>query len=148
MAEQQGDVLLYQSNDNGEISAEAGVVRMAGGLETAAYLSLFGGNEQDDGRQDNPLQWWGNRDETEQEKQYRSETQYLLRSIPSIPANLRRVEDAAKRDLDWFLTVGAATSVDVSASMPGLNKVRLVIALNIEGDPTELEFVENWKADR
>jgi len=144
MVDQQGDVLLYQSNDNGEINSVAGVIEMSGGLETAAYLSMFGGNEQDDGRQDNPLQWWGNLDETESARQIRSETQYLLRSIPSIPANLRRIEDAAKRDLAWFESAGVASSIDVSASMPGLNKVRLVVTLN--GDQ-ELEFVENWKAD-
>lgn len=147
MAEQQGDILLYQSNDNGEINAAAGLIEMSGGLETAAYLSLFGGNEQDDGRQDNPRQWWGNLDEAQTENQYRSETQYLLRSIPSIPANLRRLEEAAKRDLAWFVSARAATSVSVSASMPGLNQVRIVVHLNIEGDPAQLEFVENWKAD-
>lgn len=142
-----GDVLLYQTNDNGDIIVEGGVVALSGGLETAAYLSLFGGNEQDDGRADNPLQYWGNLNETEAEKQYRSETQYLLRSIPAIPANLRRLEDAAERDLAWLISVKAATSVSVSASMPGRNQVRLAVTINAEGDPTNLEYVENWKAD-
>lgn len=146
-AEQQGDVLLYQTNDNGDINVVGGLVALSGGLETAAYLSLFGGNEQDDGRADNPLQYWGNLNETEAEKQYRSETQYLLRSIPAIPANLRRIEDAAERDLAWMVSARAATSVSVSASMPGRNKVRLAVTINAEGDPANLEYIENWKAD-
>ena len=48
---QQGDVLLFQTVDDGEINIENGVVEMSGGLETAAYLSLYGGNEDDDGRE-------------------------------------------------------------------------------------------------
>ena len=143
---QQGDVLLYQTNDDGDINVDGGIVAMSGGLETAAYLSLFGGNEQDDGRKDNPLQWWGNLGE-EPERQYRSETQYLLRSVPAIPANLRRIEEAAVRDLGWFVSSGAATSVSAAANMPGLNKVRLVVTIEANGQPAVIEFIENWKAD-
>lgn len=137
------DVLLYQSNDNGEINAEGGVIQMSSGLETSAYLSLFGGQEQDDGREGNPLNWWGNLSETP-DRQYRSETQYLLRSIAAIPANLRRIEDAARNDLGWMLSTGAASELTVGASMPALNTVR--IAINVDGDTT-LEFVENWRAE-
>jgi len=143
---QQGDVLLYQANDGGDITVEAGLVAMSGGLETAAYLSLFGGNEQDDGRKSNVLQWWGNVGEAP-ERQYRSETQYLLRSIPSIPANLRRLEEAATRDLSWFISTKVATSLDVQASMPGLNKVRLIVSIETDGAAAVVEFIENWKAD-
>lgn len=143
---QQGDVLLYQTNDDGDINVDGGIVAMSGGLETAAYLSLFGGNEQDDGRKDNPLQWWGNLGE-DPERQYRSETQYLLRSVPAIPANLRRIEEAAVRDLGWFVSSGAATSVSAAASMPGLNKVRLAVTIEANGQPAVIEFIENWKAD-
>lgn len=141
--EQQGDVLLFQGNDNGDIIVEDGLVRMSGGLETAVYLSLFGGQEQDDGRESNPLNWWGNLGEVP-ERQYRSETQYLLRSLVAIPANLRRLEDAARRDLAWMLSTGAALEIVIGASMPELNRVRLTI--NINGDIT-LEFVENWRAE-
>ena len=66
MAEQQGDVSLFQTNDDGNIEVEGGIVTMGGGLETSAYLSLFGGNEDDDNRTDNPANWWGNIDETDQ----------------------------------------------------------------------------------
>lgn len=147
MAEQQGDVLLYQTNDDGEITVEGGVVAMAGGLETAAYLSLFGGNEQDSGRADDPLTWWGNIDEGRPERRYRSETQHLLRAIPAIPANLRRIEQAAERDLAWLVSVNAATAVSATASMPGRNRVRLVVRIEADGVPSIIEYFENWKAD-
>lgn len=140
---QQGDVLLYQTDNDGDIIVEGGLVLMASGLETSAYLSLFGGQEQDDGRDENSQNWWGNIGE-EPDKQYRSETQYLLRSLPAVPANLRALEDAAGRDLAWMVSTGAATSVVVEASMPALNRVTIVVAIN--GDTT-LEFVENWRAE-
>jgi phage gp46-like protein len=147
MTEQQGDVLLFQTNDGGDVSVSGGLVKMSGGLETAAYLSLFGGNEDDNGQAGNPETWWGNVNEPEPRRQYRSETQYLLRSLAAVPANLRRLEQAAVRDLSWMVAAGVATEVLAAASMPGLNQVRIVATINAGGSPSTIEFFENWKAD-
>ena len=146
MAEQQGDVLLCQTNDDGEINVVDGVVEMSGGLETAAYLSLFGGNEDDDGRADSPATWWANLDEVDPVRQYRSETQNLLQALPATTGNLRRIEDAAARDLAWFTQANVASSVTVVASIPGLNKIKLTINIEAVGEESSFEFVENWKA--
>lgn len=143
MAEQQGDILLFQTNDGGEMDVATGIVEMSGGLQTAAYLSLFGGNEDDAGGSDLSATWWANLDEARPERKYRSETQNVLQALPSSPGNLKRVEDAAGRDLSWMVGQKVAASVTVSASMPGLNKIKLTI--NIDGDLT-VEFLENWKA--
>lgn len=141
---QQGDILLRQTVDGGEIEVENGTVLMSGGLETAVFLSLFGGNEQDDGRPDNPATWWGNLlDADRPERQYRSQTQHLIRSIPAVPANLRRVEDAARGDLAWMVTTGAASAVAAVATMPGLNKV--LLSVTIDGET--VEYSANWDAD-
>jgi phage gp46-like protein len=146
MAEQQGDVLLCQTNDDGEINVVDGVVEMSGGLETAAYLSLFGGNEDDDGRDNSPVTWWANLDEVDPSRQYRSETQNLLQALPATTGNLRRIEDAATRDLAWFTQNNVASSVSVVASIPGLNKIKLTINIEAVGEESSFEFVENWKA--
>lgn len=146
MAEQQGDVLLCQTNDDGEINVVDGVVEMSGGLETAAYLSLFGGNEEDDGRADNSATWWANLDEVDPVSQYRSETQHLLQALPATTGNLRRIEDAAARDLAWFTQANVASSATVVASIPGLNKIKLTINIEAVGEESSFEFVENWKA--
>lgn len=146
MAEQQGDVSLFQTNDEGNITVEGGIVTMGGGLETSAYLSLFGGDEDDDGRVDNPANWWGNIDETDPSKEYHSETQNLLQGLPATTGNLRRIEDAANRDLAWFITNKVASSVTVVASMPGINKIKLTIDIEALGEESSFEFVENWKA--
>lgn len=146
MAEQQGDVSLFQTNDDGNITVEGGIVTMSGGLETSAYLSLFGGNEDDDGRADNPDNWWGNIDEVDPAREYHSETQNLLQALPATSGNLRRIEDAANRDLAWFITSKVASTVNVSASIPGINKIKLTIDIEAQGEESSFEFVENWKA--
>lgn len=145
---QQGDVKLFQTNDDGDISVVNGAVEMSGGLETAAYLSLFGGNEDDDGRPDNPANWWGNLDEVDPVRQYRSETQNLLQGIPATSANLRRIEDAVVRDLTWFLDERVASSVAVEASIPAVNRVQITVNIEANGEESSFEFTENWKATK
>lgn len=139
---QEGDVLLYQTDDDGEIIISGGLVEMSGGLQTAAYLSLFGGNENDDGLAGNAETWWGNALENEKSLKFISETQYLLEALPITSANLLRVEDAAKRDLAWFKDTGVATVIRVSASILGLNMLKLTIDI----DQQRYEFVENWRS--
>lgn len=146
MQNQQGDVTLFQTDNEGEINVRGGIVEMGGGLETAAYLSLFGGNEDDDGLADNPKTWWGNIEEVDPARQYKSETQYLLKAIPATSGNLRRIEDAAARDLAWFIAERVASSVTVSASIPGGNRIKLTVDIEADGIESRFEFVENWKA--
>ncbi|MCP4444596.1 MAG: hypothetical protein GY811_04525 [Myxococcales bacterium] len=144
--QQQGDVLLYQTDDGGEINVVNGLVEMSGGLQTSVYLSLFGGNEDDDGRQDSAQTWWGNLSETEKPKRYRSEAQHLLQALPASSGNLRRIEDAAARDLQWFIDGGIASNVAVAASIPGLNYINLTIDIEAYGEESRFNYVENWKA--
>lgn len=124
------DVALRETNDGGEITVENGLVLMSEGLETAVFLSLFGGNDDDAGDAASVrAQWWGNLDESEATRTYRSETQYLLKALPAVPSNLRRVEQAAARDLAWMLTADVAKSIDVAASIPSLNRIRLAVLI-------------------
>ena len=146
MAEQQGDVKLFQTNDDGEITVTGGIVEMSGGLETMAYLCLFGGNEDDDGRDDNPFNWWGNLDENETANQYRSETQNLLQALPATTGNLRRIEDAANRDLAVFTEEKIASLVTVAVSIPGINRIKIIVDIEANGEESSFEFTENWKA--
>lgn len=135
------DVLLRQTPDGGDITIEGGLLLMSEGLETAAYLSLFGGNEDDPAEADRTLQWWGNLLETEPERAQRSETQYLLRSLPAIPVNLRRIEQAAARDLQWMLDTETAQSVAVEATIPAVNRVSIaLVIITATGQRVELFF--------
>lgn len=143
------DVRLFHVSDGGEIEIAGGLVTMADGLETAVYLSLFGGNERDSGIEgDAPLQWWGNLTEAEAARQYRSETQHLVRSLPAIPANLRRIEDAVMRDLAW-MDGEIARGIEALASIPARNRVQ--IDLNVEvagGTKHTFQFALEWGTSR
>jgi phage gp46-like protein len=141
---QEGDVDLFQTVDDGNIAVENGFVRMTGRLGTATYLSLFGGNENDPGGEDTSESWWGNIGE-DPVNQYRSETQYLLRAIPAISANLIKIEQAADRDLAWMKEIGAATEITISTSIPAPNRISIIV--NIDGDET-LTYVANWEAQQ
>lgn len=136
------DVRLYQSSDGGEIDFdENGNPVLAVGLETAAYLSLFGGNLLDSGIEaDDPFQWWGNYDETQQDRRYRSETQALVQGLPNVPGNLLRIQDAMSRDLQWFVSSSLATDLQVGASVPGHNRLDLTVDLTIDGETFEFTF--------
>jgi len=142
---QQGDIVLFQTDNDGNITVESGIVDMSGGLETAAYLSLFGGNEDDDGRDDNIFDWWGNLDENEKSRQYHSETQHLLQALPITTGNLQRIEAAATRDLAWFLDNNIASSVTVGVTILDLNRIKITIDIDAFGDESRFEYVENWK---
>lgn len=144
---QQGDVKLFQTIDDGEIDITDGIAAMDSGLATAAYLAMFGGNEEDNGIGDNKFQWWGNLDETEPSKKYRSQTQFLLKSIPAISSNLLRIEEAVKSDLDFFIEINASNEVKVEVTIPGLNKVNISGSIIAEGVEESFSFTENWKSE-
>lgn len=139
------DVLLQQTPDGGDIIVENGRFSLTSGIETAVYLSLFGGNEDDSGAEgDDPIQWWGNLTETDPARVYRSETQHLLRSIPAITANLRRIEAAVGRDLAW-MAVTVVSGADIAVSMPGLNRVQIDIDLALaDGNRVPVVLEDAW----
>ena len=148
MNNQQGDIKLFQTSNDGDIFIENGIAEMSGGLETSVYLALFGGNILDYGGQENKYNWWGNLEEQDKSKVYRSETQVLLESLPATSNNLLRLKDAVLRDLEFLIDIGASTDIEVNIRIPALNRVQ--IEINIENNATEqkLIFNENWKYNR
>lgn len=135
------DVLLRQTNDGGDISIQGGLLELSEGFETAVYLSLFGGNEDDPADTDTTQQWWGNLLDVEPERAYRSETQFLVKSLPAIPFNLRRIEQAAARDLKWMTDTALARSVTVEATIPAKDRVLIgLVIITATGQRIELSF--------
>jgi phage gp46-like protein len=132
------DVYLFDTLDGGDVTQDLAI---RDGLESSVYLSLFGGNIKDDGREDNAFNWWGNIGENVQSRKYRSETAYLVSTVSPTPSNLRLIEDAAKRDLAWVISDGVTSELRVVASMPKLNFVKLSVFM--EGI-SPLEFKSNW----
>ena len=144
---QSGDVLLYQTLDDGEIDVVGGMVKTTETFDTMVYLSLFGGNSDDPGGDDESKSWWGNLDEPDPARQYRSETQNLLRSLPATASNLRRIEAAVTRDIGRdFITTGIASEFSAVASIPALNRVAISGNITADGERHEFAFVEVWEA--
>lgn len=143
---QQGDVYLFQTPDNGDIEVINGMVTMVGGLEVAAYSSILGGNVEDDGRQNNPLTWWGNLDETDTAFKYVSETQNLLQGLPAVSRNLILIEEAVGRDLQWMLDNSIASSIGVSVGIPQIGRVSITVEITAQGEEQTFNFTENWRA--
>lgn len=139
------DVTLTNATDGGEITIAQGLVTTGPGLDVSVYLSLFGGNEDDSTLADDNRTWWGNRGALP-EREYRSQTQYLLDRLPAVPFNLRKIEDAVLRDLKWMPDQKVASSITASASIPGLNQVRIVVEIEARGEQSRFEFTENWQA--
>ncbi len=143
-----GDVLLFQTNDGGDINIENGKIKFTVGLETAVYLSLFGGNEDDNGIGNNLAQWWGNIGEPTLNR-YRSQLQNILRSIPLISGNLNRIKDAANNDLSWLIETGIAASISIELFIQNVNTLKITI--DIEVISTEFlstsKFITDLKDD-
>jgi len=142
----EGDVLLFNTVDGGEINVVDGQPEMTGGFETAVYLSLFGGNEDDDGRPNNPKTWWPNVEEEDPSKRYVSETQNLLLGLPLTSGNLLKVEEAVKRDLQWMKNENIISKLEVFASIPDVDKINISITIEAEGKEENFNFTINWKA--
>jgi hypothetical protein len=140
--------LLCQTNDGGEIESINGLLTMSSGLDTSAYLSLFGGNEDDDGSDSTVNQYWGNLLEEEPSRQYRSETQFLLKSIPATTSNLGRIQDAVTRDLQWYIDDNISTEVIATVTLVGVNKVNINIVITGSQEDIDINFLANWEARR
>jgi hypothetical protein len=143
----QGDVLLFQAADGGNIIIENNQdVQLTGGFETDFYLSLFGGNQEDDGSINNKNNWWGNLMEDDPAFQFRSRTQNLLISLPLVSGNLRKIEDAIKNDLKSYIDIGAISELSVDVSITGPRRVEIIITALANGKEINLAFLANWQA--
>ena len=129
------DVLIFQTPDNGDVATNDLGLIMTDSIESAFYLSLFGGNE--DGST-----WWGDVDTLDPANKYPSKTQTILRAGTLTTGRLLDIEDASRLDLKWSLDKGAVSSLKVVATMPGLNKV--LITVSTESDT----FLFEWQAEQ
>jgi len=142
------DVSLFHTNDGGEITYENGAATITpDGLAMASYLSMFGGNDEDSGNTaDDSKQWWGNLDESDPARHYRSETQFQLRGLPVTSANLLKVEAAAERDHAWMVGT-IASGVKASASLTAPDRVEIEIRIQIQDSTYALPPVPaQWAA--
>lgn len=134
------DVRIFQVDDGGEIEfAGSDIVttdlKTDTGLESAVYLSWFGGNELSP--------WWGNIGEPV-ERQYTSELAKVLRDLPATSNNLLRVEDAANHDVQWMLDTKTVLDVEVSATLLDVDKVGITAVISVSKEEFVVAFQTSW----
>lgn len=129
------DILLFQTDDGGEIEIINGFVTLTDDLQTAAYISLFGGEF-----------WFANDLQETDAAKIESQTQKAINETPPGSGGLLIIEDASRTDLAWLVTENLASSVDVVATLTGST---LDLEVSIEYDNAEtvvLNFEQNWSA--
>jgi phage gp46-like protein len=130
MIDFQGDLLLYSTDDGGEIDLdENNIFSNDTGFETAIYLSLFCGNEQDNGSESTKnLEYWGNKLETnEPNNKLTSRLQNIIKGYPATPGNINKVKSAVNNDLAWMISDGIIDSLEITATIPTRNRLNLEI---------------------
>jgi len=139
----EGDVLMFPTGDGGEIFFKNGQPTMNGGLRTAVFLSLFGGNFADSGTARNKKTWWGNIDENDSSYRYISRFQYLSRRNPLVSRNLSRFEQAVYSDLKWMEENNVASKIETKALIVDVKKLALEIYID---SPTDIfdKYLINW----
>ncbi len=140
----QGDALWGPCPDGGSVQFIGGEPVRSGGLSGAVYISMFGGNQLDDGTPDSKLQWWGNHVGSDEDIHGRTGT--LLQTLPMTSTNLRRVEETVLIDLDWMLTLGVASEISVAASMAASRFLILIITINSLNTSESYKYRLNWAA--
>jgi len=144
----QGDVLIFNTGDGGEIEFVNGQPIMTGGFESMIFLCWFGGNFEDDGLAANRKTWWANLNEQDPDKRYISRLQNLIfQGVPLNSGNRRRIEEAALADLEIFKSSGIAGEVVAEAFITGRNQLKLVAQVNSpQGENSEVAFLINWQS--
>ena len=120
------DSALVSATDvGGNIEITVGLVRRSGGLSGAVYISLMGGNDEDEGEPTPAKSWWGNVLEADPSLRIRGRFATLVRGLPLTGPNLNRAVAAAEADLAWLVTSGVATFTSPSTSRTSTAAARL-----------------------
>ena len=146
MTDFEGDVLFLDSNDGGVLQIEDGVIACDKTFKTAVYLSLFGGNFEDDGVTDSGKAFWGNLIGEDKTKMV-SKFQNTICSLPMTSKNLKLAEDAACSDLQWLIDDGIADKVTASGKIKDLKTADFEInALKSGENILSTTFGIEWEA--
>jgi phage gp46-like protein len=148
MNEFNGDLLLQSTVDGGEITLLPDDTFLNDtGFETAIYLSLFGGDYEDNGTESTKDKtWWGNNLEVNNPNaKLISRFQNLSRSMPLTPGNLLKLKDAVRQDLQWFIDEGIIDLLIVNMTIPNKNRIATeIIGLKDKTKIFGTKYEKSW----
>ncbi|AUR96483.1 hypothetical protein NVP1225O_31 [Vibrio phage 1.225.O._10N.261.48.B7] len=130
---QEGDVLLFQTLNDSDMSITDGIVQMTQGLETAVYLSLF-----------SPVDTYLNEAAETNDEKLSSQTEAIIQKKPQSSKNYQLLVQAVNADLKWLVTNGNANSIDTSVSSDGLNRVIISITIEQDSSSTNITLPVEW----
>jgi phage gp46-like protein len=124
----EGDALLFETVDGGEIAIENGIFVSDAQFSSAVYLSLFGGNQDDPGKVENNKTWWGNHlDNITKSEKMVSRFQSIIIGFPMTVKNIREAEAAAELDLQWLIDDKIADGITATIKSISKHKFNLII---------------------
>jgi len=130
----EGDLLLHDTPDGGDIRIEKGLMVNDQTFGTAVYLSLFGGNKDDNGRVENRRTWWGNTLRgVNENKRLVSRFQAIIFGLPMTTRNILDAEEAARIDLGWIISDKIADEILANGRAVSRNRFSLTIQVNAGG---------------
>ena len=128
----EGGLLLHDTPDGGDIRIEKGLIASDRTFCTAVYLSLFGGNKDDNGRVKNRRTWWGNTlrgvNET---RRLVSRFQAIIFGLPMTTKNIIDAEEAARLDLGWMIAEKIADEILADGRAVSRNRLTLTIQIKV-----------------
>lgn len=130
---QEGDLLLFQSLDGGNINVDNGIVQMTQGLETAVYLSLF-----------SPEDWYGNYTVDINSGKLQSKTDAIITTYPQTSKYYQLLTQAIDSDLKWLIDEGLANAITSSVTAEKLNRVNINITIEQDSGSTNLTLPVEW----
>jgi phage gp46-like protein len=125
----EGDLLLYDTPDGGELAIESGLFVSDKQFSTAVYLSLFGGNKEDPGKVKNNQEWWGNYLGISESEKLKSRFQYVITGLPMTVKNIKEAETAAQLDLQWFISEKIADEIFTYGQAVAKNRFNLTVEI-------------------
>lgn len=128
----EGDPRLYSTGSGSDIVVANGQPEMDEGLENAVYISLFSSPG-----------WWGNEVSSEAEK-LGSEFETIARRTLTNAARID-AEEYARGALAWMLDAGAASLIEVSATIPSVGMLGLEILIARPAGDVVLRYEVNWQ---
>jgi phage gp46-like protein len=129
----QGDILIYNTLDGGEISVKNGEPVMDGGMESAVYLSLF--------EHDGTSHWMNEYNDLPLGGKFIK----FIQGKPKNVSNILKAEDLAKQDLQWMLNDGIAQKINTSIVSTTRNGILLTVEILANHDIISLnEYEINW----
>lgn len=146
----QGDVLLSATEDGGEIEFDDHDLIVADdGFNTSAYLTLFGGNYNDNGTTSTKkYEYWGNKlDKDNPERWLVSRTQNIINGLPATSENVLKLKEAIELDMNWYLTEKIIDTLDITITLPQLNRVKIeLLGLKDKKTIFNLKYNKLWLA--